>query len=247
MASSSGGRARAEGGGVGERQAAGAAPADIGGGTGLAGGLAVRRMAFRQTGRVRRAEQRDGGVGGGQGRRRQGARQGMAGIAGDHDVGGLLQQIGRGEQGRHRGELVLGSGEGADDRLGAGSPHRIAGEVGQPGEYLRHDAIARRSGVVAGGAWARQGNVGGVGGAGEEAAVVVREKREGGVGEADRLGEARRVCRRLEQGEGGAGHRRLVVEQPGGGDAAETPGVMHSAIGAGQLGHDEIEGALGAG
>lgn len=60
----------------------------------------------------------------------------------------------------------------------------------EAGEDLGDDAVAGRGRVVAGRAWAGEGDVGGIVGGGEEAADAVAEMDDGGVGEADGLFQA---------------------------------------------------------
>ena len=127
--------------------------------------------------------------------------------------------------------------------LGPGAPGGVAGEVKQPGEDLGHDAVAGGRGVVGGGARAGQRHVGRVGGGGVEAAMSRRRRRRA-PHSARRFGgrEVGWLAGRLVQRQRGAGHRRLVLDQAGGGDAAQAPGVLDAAVAAGHVGQDEVEG-----
>ncbi len=96
-------------------------------------------------------------------------------------------------------------------------------------------------------AWASEGDVSGIVGGGEEAADAVAEMDDGGVGEADGLFQAGGIAGGFVEGEGGAGHVGLIVEQAGGGDTALTPGVLDAVIRAGKFAQDEVAGRGGAG
>ena len=88
---------------------------------------------------------------------------------------------------------------------------------------------------------ARARHVSGVFGGEIEPARAVAEQVKG-LGRQSPGGlEVAGLAARLEQGERGAGHRRIVVEQGAGAGAPLAPGVQEPAVAAAQLGKHKIE------
>ena len=231
---------------IGDRQAAHVAAADIRGGCAGQRAFAVRRVPRRQRVRLRRAQHCHRRIGRAQRRRGQLFRTWIGRIAGDNHRGGFFEQVGGGQDAGHAGD-ALDVGERTQRGLGMCMPRGVAGQVEQTGEDLGDDARARGSGVVRGGARTRQRHVSRVVGRGVEPTVPISEFCLRRAHDAFGLRQPRRIAGRLEQRQGRAGHRGLVVQQAHGGNASEPPGVLHPPIGRAHFRQHEIEGFLGAG
>ena len=164
----------------------------------------------------------------------------------DDDRAAALQHVGAHQSERAAAKPLGGAGNGPDQVLGRLAPARLIRQMPKPDENLGQEADARRARAVMRLARTRARHVGGVLGGKVDPAGSIAEEVQGLGREASGSVKIPRLSGGLEQGERGAGHRRVIVDEGAGAGMSLPPGVQKPTVAAPELAHDKIErGARG--